>query len=95
MFAQEACEVEAKRHDVEFVSASKIERGAREFSGEAVAFERRRNFCVRDDQAIGKSAVAHESAEPVHLRFEAMGFFVVDYGDVDEIQVHLLACGFF
>jgi hypothetical protein len=43
---------------------------------------------VGDDDAVRELAIGDEGAKPVHLRFEAMRFFVMDDGDLAEIQVH-------
>ena len=70
------------------VGAREIERRAREFCREALAFKRRRDFRVREDHVIGKTAVGKEGAKSFGLRFEALRVFVMDYGDLMEIHVH-------
>jgi hypothetical protein len=95
VFAEVVGDVPAKWHDAELVGASKFERCAREFSGEAVTFERRRNFRVSEHDVIGEAAVVHQSAKAVDLRFETMRFFIVNYRNLAEIQVHESTRGFF
>lgn len=85
MAAEKAGDVRTKGDDAQVIRARKIERGARELRGNAVAFEWRRNFRVLEHDAIGETAISDKSAKPVHGSFEAMGCFVVR--DSDGIQI--------
>jgi hypothetical protein len=60
-----------------------------------VAFKGRRNFGVSKNDAIGEAAIVHQRAEAADPRFETVRFFVVNYDNLAEIQVHELTRGFF
>lgn len=85
MAAEKAGDVRTPGDDAQVIRARKIERGARELRGHAVAFEWRRNFRVLEHDAIGETAISDNSAKPVHGSFEAMGGFVVR--DSDGVQI--------
>ena len=57
MAAQKAGDVRTQRDDLEMVGAGKIERGAGEFRGYAVALEGRGDFSVLEHEAVGRAAI--------------------------------------
>jgi len=50
---------------------------------------------VSKNNAIGEAAIVHQGAEAADPRFESVRFFVVNYDNLAEIQVHKSARGFF
>jgi hypothetical protein len=88
VLTDKAGDIGTERYNTKMLGASEIERRAHEFCSQALAFKRLRDFCVREDHAIGKTAVGDQDAESLDVSFETMCFFVVDYGNFIEIQVH-------
>jgi len=85
MLAKEVGDVRAQRNHAQMISAGKIERGMGELCGHAMAFDRRRNLRVVENDAVGKEVIGKERAKAVHGGFEAVSFFVVD--DSDGVEV--------
>jgi hypothetical protein len=50
---------------------------------------------MSNNDAIGEAAIVHKRAEADDLRFESVRFFVVNYDNLAEIQVHESTRGFF
>jgi hypothetical protein len=78
----------AERNDAEMVGAGKIERSAGQLGSEALSFEGRGHFRVIEDDLGRETAIGDQSQVTIDGGFEAMGFFLVDDGDVVEIWLH-------
>ena len=85
MLAQETRSVRTQGNDAQTIGTREVERGARKLSGDAVAFERRGDFCVLEHDVVRVQTISKERAKAVHGSFETMGFFVV--GDCDSVEV--------
>lgn len=58
--------------DGEMLGAGELEGGLRETSADAVAFELVRDFCVLEDDTVGKAGVDEEGGAAVNCDFEVM-----------------------
>ena len=81
-------DVRAERHNAEMIDAGEIERSARKVGSQAVAFEWRRHFSVRKNNAAGKALIRDNGEKAANAGFEAVSRFVVCDGYVVEIHVH-------
>jgi len=88
VLANESGDVGTERDNPEIVDAGEIERRAREFGSQALAFEWPRHLGVGINDTAGKAAISHKGAKAVNADFEAPSIFVVGDGYIVEIHVH-------
>src|SRR5712664_3554987 len=70
------------------IDAGEIQRNARKFCCQPLAFEWRRNFGVDKNDTVGKAAIRNQRTKAIHEQFETLRFFVVGDGYVVEVQAH-------
>jgi hypothetical protein len=94
MLSNKTGDERTKRDDPEVMDARELQRSARKFAGQPVAFKWRRNFGVHKNNAAWGTSVVDKGAKTADAGFEALSFFVVGDGYLVEIHVHDSPCGF-
>jgi len=74
------------------IGTGEVERKARKFCRQTLAFERLRHFRVEKNDVVGKAAIREQSPKAIDEHFETLRRFVVGDGYVVEIHGHDSPC---
>lgn len=77
MAAEKAGDVRTQGNDAQLMSASKIQRGARQLRGQSLVLKGLRHFGVLENNAVGEAAIGYERREPIDGGFEPVSVFVM------------------